>query len=70
MTPKLITILWQSVPPLYDALQRILEWLDVEVESSISTKSQMPYAIADRLPWWEHLMTKLEEKEEEVLCLT
>ena len=68
--PILITILWQSVPPLYEALKRILKWIDVEVESSMCVNGQMPDTIADRLPWWEHLMAKLEEKEEEVLCLT
>jgi hypothetical protein len=60
----------QSVPPLYDALKRILSWLPEEIEVSLSTNKELPPAIADRQPWWERMVSKVQEREPEVLCLT
>ncbi len=31
---------------------------------------QLPQAIAERQPWWERMVFKVQEKETEVLCLT
>ncbi|POR34629.1 Uncharacterized protein TPAR_05173 [Tolypocladium paradoxum] len=58
-----------SVPPLYDALQRIWQWIDTEIElPSSTTLDQGP--IGFRYPWWEHLVLQVNDRESEVLCLT
>lgn len=31
---------------------------------------QLPRVIAERQPWWERMVAKVQEKETEVLCLT
>ncbi|KAH6869273.1 fungal-specific transcription factor domain-containing protein [Thelonectria olida] len=58
-----------SVPPLYRVLQRIWAWIDAEIEIP-SMPTQLPKTIGRRLPWWEYLIAKIHEKEEETLCLT
>ena len=60
----------QSVPPLYEALNRILSWLPKEMGLPLSTNKELPSAIADRQPWWEQMVSKVQEREPEVLCLT
>ncbi|KAF4338266.1 hypothetical protein FBEOM_7800 [Fusarium beomiforme] len=58
-----------SVPPLYNALMRIWEWIDKEVEIQPEPNA-LPKAIGKRYPWWEHLVAKVLDEEEETLCLT
>lgn len=59
----------QSVPPLYQALKRIWSWMDAEVKLPFQPTS-LPESLGQRHPWWETLVTKVHEKEEETLCLT
>ncbi|KAM0202241.1 hypothetical protein ACHAPQ_001724 [Fusarium lateritium] len=58
-----------SVPPLYEALKRIWGWIysDVEIPPDPNT---LPKSLGKRYPWWEHLVAKVVENEEETLCLT
>ncbi|OAQ96186.1 hypothetical protein LLEC1_02265 [Akanthomyces lecanii] len=58
-----------SVPPLYQALERIQSWMDHEVPLP-APSMELPRVIAERQPWWEHMVSKVQEKESEVLCLT
>ncbi|KAM5346712.1 hypothetical protein ACJ41O_009717 [Fusarium nematophilum] len=58
-----------SVPPLYQALQRIWAWIDTEVQVP-STPTALSKSIGKRYPWWEHLIAIVLAKEEETLCLT
>ncbi|KIL92340.1 hypothetical protein FAVG1_04750 [Fusarium avenaceum] len=58
-----------SVPPLYQALQRIWCWIDEEVELP-HEPTIIPEHIGSRYSWWEQLVAKVTEKEEEILCLT
>ncbi|KAH7175775.1 fungal-specific transcription factor domain-containing protein [Dactylonectria macrodidyma] len=58
-----------SVPPLYQALNRIWTWIDVEVGIP-STPTALRKSIGLRYPWWEHLVANVHEREEETLCLT
>ncbi|PNY25595.1 Uncharacterized protein TCAP_04467 [Tolypocladium capitatum] len=58
-----------SVPPLYDALRRIWQWIDAEVELPSPTTLDLG-PIGFRCPWWEHLVLQVDERESEVLCLT
>lgn len=59
----------QSVPPLYDALRRIWQWIDAEIELPLSTTLDQG-SIRFRYPWWEHLVLQVSERESEMLCLT
>ncbi|KEY71594.1 hypothetical protein S7711_06055 [Stachybotrys chartarum IBT 7711] len=64
-----------SVPPLYGSLKKIWTWLDSEFPISTTGLSKEKANPADhpgqRPPWWEHLITRIREKEdEETLCLT
>ncbi|KAG5664645.1 hypothetical protein KAF25_008379 [Fusarium avenaceum] len=58
-----------SVPPLYEALKRIWDWIysDVEIPPEPNT---LPKSLGKRYPWWEHLVAKVLENESETLCLT
>ncbi|KAM0561111.1 hypothetical protein ACHAPJ_003612 [Fusarium lateritium] len=58
-----------SVPPLYDALERIWDWIDSDVEIP-PEPSTLPKSIGKRYPWWEHLVATVLDKEPETLCLT
>ncbi|PMB64607.1 hypothetical protein BM221_009447 [Beauveria bassiana] len=58
-----------SVPPLYDALVRIQSWKDIEIPVPAPCM-ELPRTIAERQPWWEHMVSKVQTKEVEVLCLT
>ncbi|ATY67016.1 hypothetical protein A9K55_000592 [Cordyceps militaris] len=58
-----------SVPPLYKTLQRIQSWIDIEVPLPASN-TELPPSIAERQPWWERMVSRVQEKETEVLCLT
>lgn len=59
----------QSVPPLYEVLQRVWQWIDVEIELPSPT-APLAGHIGLRYPWWEQLVEKVDEQESEVLCLT
>ncbi|EMT67219.1 hypothetical protein FOC4_g10000172 [Fusarium odoratissimum] len=58
-----------SVPPLYDALLRIWGWIDEEVQIP-RDPTALSKDIGKRYPWWEHLVAKVLQAEEEILCLT
>ncbi|KND90546.1 hypothetical protein TOPH_04765, partial [Tolypocladium ophioglossoides CBS 100239] len=58
-----------SVPPLYDTLRRIWQWIDAEIELPSSTTLDLG-PIGLRYPWWEHLVLQVSKRENEVLCLT
>lgn len=66
----LTTPVRSSVPPLYEALRRIWNWIDAEIEQPPGSDFKLPPSISDRDPWWERLTAKVVEKEEETLCLT
>ncbi|KAI5464724.1 fungal-specific transcription factor domain-containing protein [Mariannaea sp. PMI_226] len=58
-----------SVPPLYETLKRIWAWIDTEVPVP-SEPAALNKSLGLRSPWWESLVTKVQDKEEETLCLT
>ncbi|CAM1502062.1 Fc.00g040460.m01.CDS01 [Cosmosporella sp. VM-42] len=58
-----------SVPPLYQALKRIWTWIDADIEVAPHPTS-LPKQLGLRRPWWERLVARVHEKEEETLCLT
>ncbi|KAF4452636.1 hypothetical protein F53441_4575 [Fusarium austroafricanum] len=58
-----------SVPPLYRALERIWKWIDNEVKCPPEL-APVAKSIGERYPWWEHLVAKVLDEEEETLCLT
>ncbi|RCI17179.1 hypothetical protein L249_2688 [Ophiocordyceps polyrhachis-furcata BCC 54312] len=58
-----------SVPPLYEALQRIWQWIDVVVPPLPPTVTPLN-PIGLRCPWWEQVVHEVDMREEEVLCLT
>jgi hypothetical protein len=53
----------QSVPPAWEALQRIQQWMDVEIVDSDETPD-----FEYREPWWEAVVARLN-KTEGILCL-
>ncbi|KAK5995124.1 hypothetical protein PT974_03518 [Cladobotryum mycophilum] len=59
-----------SVPPLYDALQRVWCWIDNEPKITPPADCTIPDAIRERHPWWEDLVRLVQVGEPEVLCLT
>ncbi|SCV61181.1 uncharacterized protein FFFS_15750 [Fusarium fujikuroi] len=63
------TLVRSSVPPLYDALLRIWGWIDKEVGIP-RDPTALSEDIGKKHPWWEHLVAKVLETEEETLCLT
>ncbi|KAM3560712.1 hypothetical protein ARSEF4850_003538 [Beauveria asiatica] len=65
----IVTPVRSSVPPLYQALGRIQSWMDHEVPVP-APNTELPCAISMRQPWWELMVSKVQEKENEVLCLT
>ncbi|RDA91253.1 hypothetical protein CP533_0649 [Ophiocordyceps camponoti-saundersi (nom. inval.)] len=58
-----------SVPPLYEALQRIWEWIDLVVPPPPPTDALLE-PIGLRCPWWEQVVHEVDKREAEVLCLT
>jgi hypothetical protein len=60
----------QSVPPLYDALKRIWMWIDTEPTLRPPVNGRLDEEVGKRLPWWEHLVQRVQENEMEILCLT
>ncbi|TFB07765.1 hypothetical protein CCMA1212_000570 [Trichoderma ghanense] len=59
-----------SVPPLYDALKRIWMWIDTEPTLKPPVNGRLDEEVGKRLPWWEHLVQRVQENEMEILCLT
>lgn len=59
-----------SVPPLYDALKRIWMWIDTEPTLRPPVNGRLDEEVGKRLPWWEHLVQRVQENEMEILCLT
>ncbi|KJZ78614.1 hypothetical protein HIM_02005 [Hirsutella minnesotensis 3608] len=57
-----------SVPPLYEVLQRIWQWIDIEIEPPASV--ELANHIGLRHAWWEQLVREVDRRENEVLCLT
>ncbi|KAG7403708.1 hypothetical protein Forpe1208_v016183 [Fusarium oxysporum f. sp. rapae] len=57
-----------TVPPLYEALKRIWEWIDKEVPIQ-SEPADDTKGISERDPWWETLVVNVLDKEEEILYL-
>ncbi|KAJ6779597.1 hypothetical protein PWT90_08513 [Aphanocladium album] len=58
-----------SVPPLYETLVRIQSWMSIDIPVP-APNMELPRTIAERQPWWERMVSKVQEKETEVLCLT
>ncbi|KAJ6783549.1 hypothetical protein PWT90_10636 [Aphanocladium album] len=58
-----------SVPPLYETLERIQSWMSTDIPVP-APNMELPRTIAERQPWWERMVSKVQEKETEVLCLT
>ncbi|PNH42702.1 hypothetical protein VD0002_g10098, partial [Verticillium dahliae] len=54
-----------SVPPAYEALQRIRDWMKDEI---VDDDVEIPESIALRSPWWETMVARVTE-EEGILCL-
>ncbi|KAF4990338.1 hypothetical protein FDECE_14414 [Fusarium decemcellulare] len=59
--------IWSSAPSLYQALKRIWSWIDTDIEIP-SVPSALPKHIEQRVPWWEHLVSSIGQKEDGVLC--
>ncbi|KAG6031872.1 hypothetical protein E4U41_007402 [Claviceps citrina] len=60
-----------SVPPLYAALKKIWGWIDIEFAPSLPSNLDVAAPpIHLRHAWWEVLVYKVQEQENEVLCLT
>ncbi|OBS15806.1 hypothetical protein FPOA_13415 [Fusarium poae] len=58
-----------SVPPLYNTLKRIWKWIDNDVNLQLGT-TPVPESLGQRCPWWEHLVKRVGEEEDETLYLT
>ncbi|RGP66204.1 hypothetical protein FLONG3_8933 [Fusarium longipes] len=58
-----------SVPPLYEALKRIWKWIDSDANLQCEP-TPVPESLGQRPPWWEYLVKRIVEEEEETLCLT
>ncbi|CAF3484750.1 unnamed protein product [Fusarium graminearum] len=58
-----------SVPPLYEALKRIWGWIDHDVNLQLDP-TPVPESLGQRYPWWEHLVKRVLEEEDETLCPT
>ncbi|GJN82165.1 hypothetical protein PLIIFM63780_005702 [Purpureocillium lilacinum] len=58
-----------SVPPLYEALQRIWQWIDDMIAVTTPTSVEAE-PIGLRFAWWEQLVEEVANRENEVLCLT
>ncbi|EXK78861.1 hypothetical protein FOQG_16491 [Fusarium oxysporum f. sp. raphani 54005] len=64
-----LTPVRSTVPPLYEALKRIWEWIDKKVPIQ-SDPTDLTKDISERVPWWENVVANVLDKEEEILCLT
>ncbi|ODA82236.1 hypothetical protein RJ55_00743 [Drechmeria coniospora] len=59
-----------SVPPLYEVLGRIWQWIDTEIDQPPLPTSVDAQPIGKRHAWWEQLVENVNNREDEVLCLT
>ncbi|KAF4504677.1 hypothetical protein G6O67_008100 [Ophiocordyceps sinensis] len=59
-----------SVPPLYEVLQGIWQWIDRDIEMPSPATDDLAEHIGLRHPWWEQLVEQVDKREHEVLCLT
>ncbi|KIE03540.1 hypothetical protein MAJ_00071, partial [Metarhizium majus ARSEF 297] len=59
-----------SVPPLHTALKHIWVWIDREIPVALLPHLETNQPIHLRHPWWERLVTLVQQQEQEVLCLT
>ncbi|KAG6096451.1 hypothetical protein E4U14_007961 [Claviceps sp. LM454 group G7] len=59
-----------SVPPLYATLKRIWEWIDIDFPLSLQSSFEVAQPIHLRTAWWEELVHRVLEQENEFLCLT
>ncbi|RFU79210.1 zinc finger protein [Trichoderma arundinaceum] len=59
-----------SVPPLYEALKRIWSWIDHEPSLMLWDDDELEEQVGHRDPWWEHLVARVLESEDQILCLT
>ena len=63
--------IFQSVPPLFMALQRIWGWIDEEFPPvSHQAALDVDPKLGLRDAWWERLVQQVDKTEPEVLCLT
>ncbi|GKU09921.1 unnamed protein product, partial [Fusarium langsethiae] len=63
-----------SVPPLYEALERIWKWIDsdakLQLKESVGEREAKPVHPGGREAWWEYLVKRAVEEADETLCLT
>ncbi|KAG6133178.1 hypothetical protein E4U12_002864 [Claviceps purpurea] len=59
-----------SVPPLYATLKRIWEWIDIDFPLLLESSLEVAQPIHLRTAWWEELVHKVLDQENEFLCLT
>ncbi|KAG5956385.1 hypothetical protein E4U58_006629 [Claviceps cyperi] len=59
-----------SVPPLYATLKRIWEWIDVDFPLLLQSSFEVAQPIHLRTAWWEELVHRVLDQENEFLCLT
>lgn len=59
-----------SVPPLYEALKRIWTWIDADPNLKPPVRGRLDEDVGKRMPWWEHLVKRVQDYETEILCLT
>lgn len=60
----------QSVPPLYAALNKIWGWIDIDFPPLTPPDVEAAQPIHLRHAWWERLVDKVQNQEQEFLCLT
>jgi hypothetical protein len=60
----------QSVPPIATALKHLWEWTAEDPRLNPATSDPIPTDISLRDPWWEYLVERVQEDEQEILCLT
>lgn len=58
-----------SVPPLYEVLQRIWQWIDTSVPLP-PLEQPVNVVVGLRPAWWEAIVHQVDKREHEVLCLT
>ncbi|KAK2591012.1 hypothetical protein QQS21_011305 [Conoideocrella luteorostrata] len=59
-----------SVPVLYESLKRIWSWIDRELVMTDFMVVEPHTLIKDRRSWWEDVVARIYETEDQVLCLT
>ncbi|KAG6006209.1 hypothetical protein E4U21_007248 [Claviceps maximensis] len=59
-----------SVPPLYKVLKNIWGWIDIDFPPLLPPNFEAAQPIHLRHAWWERLVAKVQDQEQEFLCLT